>query len=213
MTTRDPFAGHSAEVPAAIAFTGCDLLDAARARRRTRAASASRATRRAREARRRRARRRQVMVGGRRVRTIDVHAHCIIPEAHALLGLQASDHRGPGIEEVGARRMREMDAQGIDIEAISINPAGTAPSVTCAPRRWSRSRTRRSQASARRTRTASSRSPRWRCSTRTWRCSSSRTAMKELGLRGAAVGASVAGQEFADPKFHPFWAKAEELGA
>jgi aminocarboxymuconate-semialdehyde decarboxylase len=38
-------------------------------------------------------------------------------------------------------------------------------------------------------------------------------AMKTLGLRGAAVGGSVAGEEFANPKFHPFWAKAEELGA
>jgi aminocarboxymuconate-semialdehyde decarboxylase len=37
-------------------------------------------------------------------------------------------------------------------------------------------------------------------------------AVKQLGLRGAAVGASVAGEEFADPKFHPFWAKAEDLG-
>jgi hypothetical protein len=37
-------------------------------------------------------------------------------------------------------------------------------------------------------------------------------AVKRLGLRGAAVGASVAGEEFANPKFHPFWAKAEELG-
>jgi aminocarboxymuconate-semialdehyde decarboxylase len=36
--------------------------------------------------------------------------------------------------------------------------------------------------------------------------------VKKLGLRGAAVGASVAGDEFSDPKFHPFWAKAEELG-
>ena len=36
--------------------------------------------------------------------------------------------------------------------------------------------------------------------------------MKKLGLRGAAVGASCAGEEFSDPKFHPFWAKAEELG-
>jgi aminocarboxymuconate-semialdehyde decarboxylase len=36
--------------------------------------------------------------------------------------------------------------------------------------------------------------------------------VKQLGLRGAAVGASVAGEEFAAPKFHPFWAKAEELG-
>jgi aminocarboxymuconate-semialdehyde decarboxylase len=36
--------------------------------------------------------------------------------------------------------------------------------------------------------------------------------VKQLGLRGAAVGATVAQDEFADPKFHPFWAKAEELG-
>src|SRR5205085_2546243 len=37
--------------------------------------------------------------------------------------------------------------------------------------------------------------------------------MKKMGLRGAAIGGSVAGQELADPKFHPFFAKAEELGA
>src|SRR6185295_7254173 len=37
-------------------------------------------------------------------------------------------------------------------------------------------------------------------------------AVKKLGLRGAAVGASCAGEEFADSKFHPVWAKAEELG-
>ena len=30
--------------------------------------------------------RRQVTVGGRRVKTIDVHAHCIVPEAYALMG-------------------------------------------------------------------------------------------------------------------------------
>jgi aminocarboxymuconate-semialdehyde decarboxylase len=37
--------------------------------------------------------------------------------------------------------------------------------------------------------------------------------IKKLGLRGAAIGGSVAGAELADAKFHPFWAKAEELGA
>ena len=36
--------------------------------------------------------------------------------------------------------------------------------------------------------------------------------VKKLGLRGAAVGASVDGKEFSDPMFHSFWAKAEELG-
>ena len=36
--------------------------------------------------------------------------------------------------------------------------------------------------------------------------------MKKQGLKGAAIGGIVAGVEFSDPKFHPVWAKAEELG-
>jgi predicted TIM-barrel fold metal-dependent hydrolase len=39
------------------------------------------------------------------------------------------------------------------------------------------------------------------------------TAVKKQGLRGAAIGASMMGEDFSDPKFHPVWAKAEELGA
>jgi len=39
------------------------------------------------------------------------------------------------------------------------------------------------------------------------------TAVKKQGLRGAAIGGSVMGEDFSDPKFHPVWAKAEELGA
>src|ERR1700751_2132764 len=38
-------------------------------------------------------------------------------------------------------------------------------------------------------------------------------AVKRLGLRGALIGGSVNGEELSDPKFHPFWAKAEQLGA
>src|ERR1700730_5129044 len=34
----------------------------------------------------------------------------------------------------------------------------------------------------------------------------------QLAVLGLSVGGSVAGQELADPKFHPVWAKAEELG-
>jgi aminocarboxymuconate-semialdehyde decarboxylase len=36
--------------------------------------------------------------------------------------------------------------------------------------------------------------------------------VKRLGLRGALIGGSVNGAELSDPKFHPFWAKAEQLG-
>src|SRR5437762_3097078 len=37
-------------------------------------------------------------------------------------------------------------------------------------------------------------------------------AVKKLGFRGVGVGGSVAGEELANPRFHPFWAKCEELG-
>ena len=107
-----------------IAFTGCELFADGRARFRTRTRRPARGKGRAGAAGMATAsRRREVKVGGRRVKTIDVHAHCVIPEAYALLGLKVQDHRGPGIDEVGPRRMREMDAQGIDMEALSINPA------------------------------------------------------------------------------------------
>jgi aminocarboxymuconate-semialdehyde decarboxylase len=36
--------------------------------------------------------------------------------------------------------------------------------------------------------------------------------VKKLGLRGMSVGGSVEGMELANPKFHPIWAKCEELG-
>jgi aminocarboxymuconate-semialdehyde decarboxylase len=36
--------------------------------------------------------------------------------------------------------------------------------------------------------------------------------VKKYGLRGAAIGGSVNGMELSDPAFHPFWAKAEQLG-
>jgi len=37
-------------------------------------------------------------------------------------------------------------------------------------------------------------------------------AVKRLGLRGALIAGSVNGEELSDQKFHPFWAKAEQLG-
>ena len=37
-------------------------------------------------------------------------------------------------------------------------------------------------------------------------------AVRKLGMRGAAIGGSVEGQELSDRRFDPFWAKAEQLG-
>jgi aminocarboxymuconate-semialdehyde decarboxylase len=156
-------------------------------------------------------RRREVVVAGRRAKVIDVHAHCVIKEAYDLLGLKVNDHRGPGIGEVGPRRISEMDAQGIDMEALSINPA------------WYRAERDVATEVIRIQNEALA----GFCATYPDRFVAFASValqfpdlavqqlvdgVKRLGLRGAAVGASVAGEEFSDPKFHPFWAKAEELG-
>ena len=196
---------------ATLAFTECDVVVAARAK------SAARGKKRSSSSARHLkavpdGRRREVAVGGRRVKTIDVHAHCVIPEAYALLGLKVSDHRGPGIDEVGPRRIREMDAQGIDMEALSINPA------------WYRAERDvvtqvikiQNEALAGFCEKYPDRFVAFASVALQFPDLAVQQlveGMKNLGLRGAAVGASVAGDEFSDPKFHPFWAKAEELGA
>jgi len=205
-----------------ITFTDCDLLTAAphlsAAQKRTRAQArpAARGKARARPAAERRqavaaGRRREITIGGRRVKTIDVHAHCVIPEAYALLGLKVEDHRGPGIDEVGPRRIREMDAQGIDVEALSINP------------RWYRTErdvvTQVIKIQNERLAEFCGKYPDRFVAFASVALQFPDLAVQQLvegvrrlGLRGAAVGASVAGDEFSNPKFHPFWAKAEELG-
>ena len=67
-------------------------------------------------------RRRQAVVNGKRVRTIDVHAHCLIAEALALSGVKLREESRPGMLGMIPERLRAMDEQGIDMEAISINP-------------------------------------------------------------------------------------------
>ena len=67
-----------------VVFTGCEMTDGMQA-----AAGGQR---------------RHVSVNGKRVKTIDVHAHCIVPEAFALAGKTAADHQFPDLDEVGAKR-------------------------------------------------------------------------------------------------------------
>src|SRR5262245_53695827 len=105
MTTRREFIKETAGAAAALVFTGCNLLGPLPARAQTTPSG----------------KRREVVIAGRRARVIDVHAHCTIPAAHALLGLKPQSPIGPGIDEVGQRRISEMDADGIDMEVLSIN--------------------------------------------------------------------------------------------
>ena len=196
MTSERTSASSASDAGAELIFTGCHATNT------TQAASHAQPG----------GQRRQVVVGGKRVKTIDVHAHCVIPEALKVMGQPVNEQRGPGISEVGLRRIREMDEQGIDVEALSINPA------------WYRLE---KDLAAEVIRIQNDKLAEF-CATYPERFVAFASvalqfpelaieqlvhAVKKLGLRGAAVGGSVAGTEFADPKFHSFWAKAEELGA
>ena len=198
MTTRRDFLKGSAAAATGIVFCSCGLLKSAHGQ----------------EAARQKL---PVMVGGKRVKTIDVHAHCHFHEAGALLGEEAAKIQLPpvnGAQEAFIevdRRLAAMDSQAIDMEVVSINPfwygrdrdlAGQIVKLQneklaelCA------SKPDRFAAFASLTLQAPDLA-----------VQELETAVKKQGLKGAAIGDSVADLEFSDPKFHPVWAKAEELG-
>ena len=195
MTTRRNFLRGAAA--SGIAFCSCGMPDAARAQPK--------------------APRLPIKVNGKRVLTVDVHAHCFFREAISLMGDAADKVLPPvkGVPEhfiVIEQRLKEMDAMAIDMEVLSINPfwygkdRDTAAQIVkvqneklaelCA------ARPERFAAFA----SLSLQYP-------DLAAQQLETAVRKQGLRGAAIGGSVLGEDFSDPKFHPVWAKAEELGA
>lgn len=152
--------------------------------------------------------RRQVTVGGRRVKVIDVHCHCIVPGVAEMMGQTTANN--PALI-MGTDRLKQMDAQGIDVEALSINPTWYGADLEVARKLIKFQNEKLAEF----------------CSAHSDRFVGFATAalqhpdlaaeqvedgVKRLGLRGVSVGASVAGEELANPKFHPFWAKVESLG-
>jgi aminocarboxymuconate-semialdehyde decarboxylase len=197
MTTRREFLQITAGALTGIAFVGCELLTAVPARAQ--------------------GRRREVMVSGRRVKTVDVHAHCAVPEAMALMSL-AFGAPGTNLPPLlhmatqASERLRAMDEQGIDVEALSINPYWYRADVDLAKQVVKIQNEKLAEACAANPErfvafaTVALQHPELAAE-------QLEEGMKKHGLRGAGIGGSVNGQEISDPKFNPFWAKAEQLGA
>jgi aminocarboxymuconate-semialdehyde decarboxylase len=194
MKNRREFLQTAAGTLAGVAFVGCNVSTGSRAHAQVR--------------------RREVVVNGKRVKTVDVHAHCAVPEALALMNLKLGGLAlRPDLNTKAelATRVAAMDSQGIDVEALSINPnwykldRDLAAQVikiqneklaeTCA------SHPDRFVAFA----TVALQYP-------DLAAQQLEEGVKKYGLRGAAIGGNVAGAEISDPRFHPFWGKAEELG-
>ena len=191
MTRRREFLEDAAGAAAGVAFVSCGLASAP-------SAGAQ-------------ARRREVVVNGKRVKTVDVHAHCSIPEAMALMGHNVQPPSLLMSSTPLLDRIRAMDEQGIDVEALSINPYWYPADRDVA----------RALIKIQNEKLAEI------CSAHPERfvafasvalqhpdlaAEQLEEGVKKYGLRGAGIGGSVNGEELSDPKFHPFWAKAEQLG-
>jgi len=187
MTTRREFL-------AGIVFVGCDLVAAAPVRAQ--------------------AGRRQVVVSGKRAKVVDVHAHCAVPEALALMSLKIG---GPALRtelDVASQasvRLRAMDEGGIDVEALSINPYWYKADRDLARQIVQIQNEKLAQACAAHPdrfvafASVALQHPELAAE-------QLEEGVRKYGLRGAAIGGSVNGEEISDPRFHPFWAKAEQLG-
>jgi len=155
-------------------------------------------------------RRREVVVSGKRVKTVDVHAHCSVPEAIAMM---ASPLPGPPLLLFAKveDRISAMDAQGIDVEALSINPFWYKAERDLAAQLIKLQNEKLAEfCAAHKERfvafaTVALQHPDLAVEQLVY-------GVKSLGLRGVSVGGSVEGEELAAEKFNPVWAKAEELG-
>lgn len=157
--------------------------------------------------------RKPVLVGGRPVKVVDVHAHCVIPDLARMVPDAAPPPNSMATLVLGPQRLAAMDARGIDVQALSINQywwystdrdlAGRIVKAHDeALAAWCRSHADRFVALS----SVALQHP-------DLAARQLDHAVNRLGARGASIGGNVAGEPPSGQKFDPFWAKAEELGA
>ena len=154
--------------------------------------------------------RRQAMIGGRRVRVIDVHTHWDMPVPASIVKGTPFEARanGASIDE----RIAIMDRLGIDVDVISVNDfwwwdttdRGLARAI-CDHHNATLAKTARDYPG------------------RFYGMASVPLQFPDLavemlqtavrnGARGVTVGGHVGGESLSSPRFDPFWAKAAEMG-
>jgi len=214
MPTRREFLRNLSGTAAGIAFAGCCCADSAFAiaRRPQQSAAAASGSRRG-----------KVIINGRRVTVVDVHSHVRVPEAWELVKdrigregrygdmAQANPDNLGNIRNID-KRLADLDAMGIDVQAVSINPFWY----------WAEEDLARKIIQVQNEKIAAL------CAAHPDRfvglgsvalqhpslaIAQMEEGVKKLGMRGFAIGGSVNGDDLSAPKFNPIWAKAEELEA
>jgi aminocarboxymuconate-semialdehyde decarboxylase len=159
-------------------------------------------------------RRREVSIGGRRIKVVDVHCHCVVAEvADVVKGTPlANNARGGGNQVLGAERLQLMDQQGVDVQALTINGYWWYAADRDLARKivqvqneglakWVAAHPDRFVALA----SVALQHP-------DLAAEQLEHGVKQLGLRGVTIGGHVNGEDVSLPKYDPFWAKAAELG-
>ena len=155
--------------------------------------------------------RREVSIAGKRIRTIDVHAHTEVPIMEVVKGtpFEAQGKADPELVE----RIAAMDKQGLDTQALSINgfwwyeikDRGLARAVCNAQNEqlagWVKKYPGRFVAMA----SVPLQFP-------DLAAEILQDAVTRLGARGTTLGGHVNGEDLSLPKFDPFWGKAAEMG-
>jgi aminocarboxymuconate-semialdehyde decarboxylase len=165
--------------------------------------------------------RRRVVVGGRTVRTIDMHSHVFVQEAWPLVKdrpevdrAMASLGTSPMALDTATldRRLKEMDRQGIDVHVLSVHPSQflywlEAPLAAQIVRMQNERIATISAAHPDRF------VPFGNVSLQFPELAAEQLqhAVTRLGMRGVIIGANVNGGELVDPKLDPFWKRAQDL--
>ena len=155
--------------------------------------------------------RKEIKIGGRRVKVVDVHAHCVFPEVTQRLPAAKAPRVAPPTLVLGPDRFKSMDERGIDVQVLSVNTYWW----------YTADRELAKQIVAIHDEGLSA----W-CKQHPERfvflssialqypdlaAEQLEHAVKNLGARGASIGGHVDNEPPSTPKYDPFWAKAQEL--
>ena len=155
--------------------------------------------------------RKEIRVGGKKIKVVDIHAHCVFPEVTERVPGANAPRVAPPTLVLGPERFKAMDERGIDVQALSVNTYWWYSAEREVAKRivavhdeglakW---------CTANRERFVPLSSPALQFPDLA--AEQLEHAVKNLGSRGASIGGHVSGEPPTSPKYDAFWAKAQEL--
>jgi aminocarboxymuconate-semialdehyde decarboxylase len=156
--------------------------------------------------------RKEVRVGRKRVKVVDIHAHCVFPEVTQKLPNAKAPRVAPPTLVLGPERFASMDERGIDVQVLSVNTYWWYSADRELARQivaihddglaaWCKQHPERFVALS----SVALQFP-------DLAAQQLEHAVKNLGARGASIGGHIEGEPPSSEKYDPFWAKAQELG-